>query len=234
MTLAEILAEIDLRYPNKIDDTVKIDWINMLLKQIYKHIPNELNETFTTVADQALYELADDIKVENIISPVLITVSDTTIDKDTIFHKYYYAGIIDTLEGDFGNRLSGYKYYDARYNNKNEIGIYPVPKTDNLICTFIYRKYPELLTADDLTVVPDIQEEWHEIFVYECIIKAALSGNNPDTNIANMYVSLRNAIMRDIIEIKYTREPEYRRTTDVMKRGKFSRYYNKHPNINVL
>ena len=225
MTVQEILNEIDTRYPNTISNAIKIGWMNLILKQIYKHIPSEHTYTFTTVANQALYTLPDYIKIENITNPILITTSDTIIDTDTTFHKYYYAGVIDTIEGNFGNKLSGYRFYSATYNGLNQIGIYPVPTETGLVGKFVYKKYPTTLSEENLSAEPDIQEEWQEILIYECIIKAALSGNNPDTDIANIYIPLRNAIMRDIIDVKYQKEPEYKSTRDVMKRGRFSTYY---------
>ena len=227
MTVEEILNEIDTRYPNTISTAIKIGWMNMILKQIYKHIPNEHTYTFVTIAGQALYDLPDYLKIENITNPILISVSDTIIDNDTVFNKYYYAGVIDTLEGSFGNKLNGKRYYSAAYNGLNKLGIHPVPTTTGLVGKFVYKKYPVVLSENNLAAEPDIQDEWQEILIYECIIKAALSGNNPDTDIANIYIPLRNAIMRDIMETKYHKEPEYKSTKDVMKRGRFSTYYNR-------
>ena len=227
MTVQEILNEIDIRYPNTISSTIKIGWMNLILKQIYKHIPNEHTFTFPLVEGQALYDLPADIKVENIINPILLTIEDTIIDTSTRFNKYSYAGLLDTLQGNFGNKLSGQRYYSANFNGLNQIGIYPVPTKTGLLCKFVYKRYPTVLTEADLTAEPDIREEWQEILVYECIIKSALSGNNPDADTANIYIPIRNALMRDITDVKYEYDPEYPSTRDVMKRGQFSRNYRR-------
>jgi len=223
MTVQEILNEIDARYPNTISNAIKIGWMNTLLKQIYKHIPNEHTHTFTTVDGEALYTLPDYIKVENIVNPILLTVSDTIITTDTRFDKYSYAGLIDTIQGNFGNKLSGKRYYSATFNGLNQIGIYPVPTETGLVCKFVYKRYPVDLSESNLSAEPDIKPEWQEILVYECIIKCALSGNNPDTDTANIYIPIRNALMRDITDVKYEYNPEYPSTRDVMKRGNFRR-----------
>ena len=231
MTLQELLNEIDIRYPNTISSAIKIGWMNTLLKQVYKKIPNEHIYTFMTVEGQALYTLPDYVKIENIINPILLTINDSLIDSDSRFNKYSYAGLVDTIEGSFGNKLSGMRYYSATFNWLNQIGLYPIPAMTGLTCKFVYKKYPGDLSENNLSEEPDIQSEWHEILVYECIIKCALSGNNPDSDTANIYIPIRNALMRDILDVKYEYDPEYPSTRNVTKKGQFSR--NKRRRFNI-
>jgi len=223
MTVQEILNEIDERYPNTISVATKIGWLNIILKQIYQKAPKENTYTFTTVTDQALYDLPEYIKVKNIKPPLLITVDDLAIDNDTRFLKYYFAGQMETLESEWANKLSGYRYYSAEFNELDQIGIYPVPGDTGLIAKFIYKKYPVTLTTDNLTASPDILDEYHELLVYESIIKCAMSGNNPDIDTANAYIPIRNAHLKDIMDAKYEYNPYYHVTQDTMKRGNIAR-----------
>ena len=223
MTLQEILNEIDERYPNTISTATKIGWLNLTLKQVFKYAPKENTYTLLTVEDQALYDLPEYIKVERIKPPLLITIEDYVLTSESRFRKHYYAGAMETLESEWANRLNGYKYYSASYNNENKIGIYPVPEETGLIIKFMYDKYPVTLSADDLTASPDILEEHHELLVYECIIKCAMSGNNPDIDVANAFIPIRNSHLKDIMDEKYEYEPYYPVTKDAMKRGNLSR-----------
>jgi hypothetical protein len=203
-------------YPNKFTKEVKTGWINNELNMLYREAALQNVYSFTTTEGQANYELPTYIEVQNIISNIYITQSDTEIDEDTNFNEYKYVDSYDRY-------LAGNKYYRADYSGLNNIGIYPVPDTDDLIGMFIYRKRPEKLSSHVLTAQPDIKADWVDILKYKCIMMAALSGNDRDTETYNIYARLYNGLLVEIMQSRYERNQSYPRTKDVMKRGSHRR-----------
>lgn len=206
-TLEDVIADIDVMYPNDVSDEIKVRWINAELQSVYKDAFINFIHRVTTVADSGLYDLADNIQVKNILSPVYMS-DTTTISEDSSFTVYEYVRS--------HNDLIGNCYYDAKFNKKNQLGIYPKPTKNNLIITFAYKRKPSAVTAADQTVRPEIRDEWTDLLKYKCIMKLALSGNNPDVEVYNAYGRLYNALVAEVKKDRYEQEREYKRTRDVL------------------
>jgi hypothetical protein len=221
-TVQQLINKVDKRYPipSSWNNDDVIDVFNDEMRHIFRELQLKTVYEFTTIADQPFYSMASDMEIE-FIEYVGIT-SDTTVTADSYFREYEY-------EPDMNKTLCGYKY-GSTPGGENLI-IYPIPDTTGENAKVIYYKRPTLLSS--LTETPELEEDWHMILVYAAIIEIAGSGDNPDIAIVNNYTRKYNDIMEQILQSRYERLPKYPRTKDVMKRGRYGRYYSRHLDIEI-
>jgi hypothetical protein len=206
-TLGEILDDIYTLYPHAMTDAQVTRFLNYEQREIFKEMQIKDSETFTTTEDIETYPLPSNCKIEDIISLKITT--DTTVTKNSHFRDYEFAEIND--------KLSGYKYYDAF---DGTFGIYPVPSGTGWNGTIIFNKRPTALDSTNQSATPDLNEDWHRIFVYAGIIEIAGAGPNQDIETVNNYTAKYNALMKDIKQSRYEKMPKYASTKDVMRRAR--------------
>ena len=224
-TVQQLIDKVDKRYsiPPDWDNDDIIDVFNDEMRHIFRELQIKASPyEFTTIAGQPFYSMASDMEIE-FIEYVGVT-TDTTVTVNSYFREYEY-------ESDMNKILSGYKY-GVTPGGENLI-LYPIPDTTGYNVRVIYYKRPALLSGDDLTATPGIEEDWQIILVYAAIIEIAGSGDNPDIAIVNNYTRKYNDIMEQILQSRYERLPKYPRTKDVMKRGKYGQYYSRHLDIEI-
>ena len=170
MTLQEILNEIDT-YTNVVSDAQKIIWINEALGLHYKKISKTEIYTMDTVANLALYALDDSIMFEEIY---YLTIEDSSGDA-----VEYSKRVIQ-------NYSYGYSFYEPY---EGYVGIYPVPSTTGYEIIIYYINRPSKLTSSDLSTQLDYREEYMPMIIAYVQSKVAKTGNNPDVEMANNFVS---------------------------------------------
>ena len=133
--------------------------------------------------------------------------------EDVSFSEYPFVEYNDILKR---NVDSGwYKYSDG---TTDYIGFYPEPSKSGHCIRVVYLPKPADLSSSVLTAEPDLYYRWHNLLVYALIREIAMSGSNPDTNIANNYGAQYNAVMDLAKNNRFQRErPGYRGTKDVMR-----------------
>jgi hypothetical protein len=200
MTLAQILAEIKRYYPKAATwtDAEIVNIINDEMREIFREMQKTDMYEFETVENQWSYLLPTNCSIE-FLEFVGLT-KDATITSNTVFQEYSLASLNETL--------TGYKYFDA-YNGL--IGLYPAPDTTGWNIRLIYKKRPALMSTDNTGATPDLEEDWHRIFVYGPIAEIAGAGSNPDVTTSNNYTMKYNALMQKILLAKYNNKP-YPRT----------------------
>lgn len=187
-TIQGLIDEINRISPNHgYDNAVLIEWFNKLQKRIYKYMTALKKYEFTSVADQETYNLPTDCKIDDIIFLGLCT--DETVTADSIFKTYKYKG------------LNEYLAYGSYYNGlESNIGLYPIPDKTGYNLKMIYNKRPSTLTTSDLTYVPDLNEDYHDIYVYDVCQRIFSYGHSPNATMANYYEAKYKEIYSEIIK----------------------------------
>ena len=142
MNLTEILAEIDEKYPNALSNDSKVRKINNIQNKLFRTV---VKRTITTGIN-----LIKDLSIYSIdFSPTKIR--EVLVDG----LKYEYRQL---------ESVAGSRFY---YILDGDLGIYPTPTADleNGILIYHYQE-PAQLSASDLIVIPDLDEDFHSLLVY--------------------------------------------------------------------
>lgn len=174
-TVQELLNDIDVLLPNTFTTAQKLVWMNEAQRLLFKYMNSMEVYEFTTVADQATYNMASDCTIDLIDSVQLCTDSEITVD--SIFYQYRFV----PLNAEF----TGNNYYEVP---GGLIGLYPVPEETGYNVKIFYNKRPVLLSASDLTVTPNLNEDYQPALKSYTLSKIAKAGNNPDVELANNYM----------------------------------------------
>ena len=189
-TVQQLLNDIRIRVPSSTDtftDGVVVGWMNDTQNEIWRYMASTESYQFDTIAGQAIYNMASDMKIDMVKS--LQISNSTTIDGTETYTTYEYAGPDDVL--------SGNKYYDAF----DQIGLYPVPSSDTGSghkVKVTYEAAPTQLSTNTLTTVPGINNEYQDILKWRVCRDISGSGNNPDINLYSFYQGLYDKLLKAI------------------------------------
>lgn len=203
-TVQQLLTDVKTRLPystSVFTDGTVIGWMNDAQNEVWRHLASTELYEFDTIASQAIYTMASDMRIDMIKS---LQVSDsTTIDGTEGYTTYKFAGMDDELTGSY--------YYDSL----GSLGIYPVPSTagSGYNVKVWYEPSPVQLSTGTLTTVPSINTEYQDILKFRAMKVIAQSGNNPDVELANNYQREEDAIMRVIKGDYYKRKHRKPRET---------------------
>lgn len=163
MTLYEILAEIDEKYPNALANDSKVRKINNLQNKLFRTAVNETEAIYMNIiGDISEYEI--DFPPSR-IRKVLVN-----------GFQYPYKQIESAGDAAFC------------YVVGNILGVYPVPTEDSTNGLLIY-KYRDAtqLSSSNLTVVPDFDPDYHNILVYG--VCKELAENDARYDVANAFMT---------------------------------------------
>ena len=187
-TVKALLTEIDLTYPraNSFSHTAKIGWMNDIQRKIHKFVSIPGVQEFVA-SSSYIYALSTNLRFDKIDR---VLVGDSTaiadISSTTIWTEYKYAGPNDELTGN--------QYYRPDrdvYNTTSPssfIGLY-YDSTVARVCRIYYQKIPATITAtsDDTTSLPEIDEEYQDIYKHGVKEIVAKAGDYPDIEMANNF-----------------------------------------------
>lgn len=184
MKLSEILEEIAEKYPHGLSNASVIRKINL--------IQNELFRTVVDVPTTRIYNLNAGVFVYSLPFPF-------TSLKDVVVNgvELPYQDIKEEAVG-------GEFYY---FIDNNGLGIYPTPKedrVDGLALTF--KKSATQLSDTDLTVVPDLDPDFHMILVYGTL--AQIAENYADIAMVNNFTAKFNDMVMEYKKVADPR-PDY-------------------------
>lgn len=193
-TVQGLIDEVNRIAPNNgYSNTVLVEWFNKLQRKYYKYMTSLAKHEFTTVANQETYTLPSNCKIDGIIYLGLCT--DTVLTATSVFTPYNYKGINET-------KTDG-SYYDAL---DGKISLYKIPDKSGYNVKIIYNKRPAALTTSSLSYTPDLNEDYHDIYVFDACQRIFSSGNAPNATLANYYdekvKEIHNEIMKDYMEDK--------------------------------
>ena len=205
-TVQQLIDEIDARLPNTFTNTLKIGFMNSFQNEIWRLLASTEIYEFDTIAGQALYTVASDMRID-MVKSVLVS-NSTVIDGSEGYTTYEYAGPDDELNGS--------NYYDAL----GSFGIYPVPSTatgGGYNVKISYEPSPVQLSTGTLTTIPSINAEYQDILKFRAMKVIAQSGNNPDVELANNYQREEDVMMKKI-KMDYHKR-KFRKPRDTYRRS---------------
>ena len=204
-TVGQILDDIKIRLPHEyIDDTLYI-WINETMKKIYKDLAIQEQYSFNTIKNKELYSLPQNCSIDMINS---VTMSTKARDEN----NPYDWGSFETLKSYLPDEsMLEAGYYDGR---GGAIGIYPVPKDVRKIDIY-YLKKPKMVT--DRNDYIELDDNYIDLVKYNVMSIIAMSGYNPDIEIANEYILLYNNLVQKANENKNEQQQRYPLIRDVKR-----------------
>jgi len=179
-TLQGIINFLNRKYPNHGESNANIiNDLDMIHKDIYLRLRRLSNNydiyEFDTVADLLYYYIPVHMKIED-IEKVMVSIDIL----GTRFEAYSVRGLKDSLI--FG-----------RYYGRGADGTLFLMKDTKAITQtglkvhLYYFARPTDLNPDNLTQVPDLDEDYHDLLKFGIVQEMASQGHNPDTEIANYY-----------------------------------------------
>ena len=196
-TVGQVIDDIQVRLPHDYTDERLMLWINETMKKIYKDLAIQEQYAFTTRENQELYVLPEDCSIDMINSVTMSAKARTP-------ENMYDWGNFEELRSYLPEENMTVKgYYDGR---EGTIGIYPVPKDIRKIFIY-YLKKPKMVTK--LEDYIELDDNYVDLVKYNVMSIIAMSGHNPDTELANEYILLYNNLVQKANENKHEQQQRY-------------------------
>lgn len=205
-TVKQVLDDIQIRLPHTYTQSSLFLWINETMKKIYKDLAIQDYYSFTTASGQELYSLPDDCSVDMINS---VTISEKARDGS---NPYDWGGFKELKSYLPNERMTEPGYYDGR---EGLLGIYPKPKDVRKVDIF-YMKKPKMATSLDDYI--EIDDNYIDLVKYNVMSIIAMSGHNPDIELANEYILLYNNLVQRANENKNEQQQRYPIIRDLQRR----------------
>ena len=196
-TVKQVLDDIQVRLPHTYTQSSLFLWINETMKKIYKDLAIQEYYSFNTMAGKELYVLPEDCSIDMINS---VTISEKERNQD---NPYDWGGFNELKSYVPNERMSDPGYYDGR---DGLIGIYPVPKGVRKVDVF-YMKKPKMITSEDNYI--ELDDNYIDLVKYNVMSIIAMSGHNPDIELANEYILLYNNLVQKANENKNEQQQRY-------------------------
>ncbi len=204
-TVGQVLDDIKTRLPHEyIDDTLYL-WINETMKKIYKDLAVQDQYSFTTRKQQELYTLPQDCSIDMINS---VTISTKAKDENNPYKWGDFTTLKSYLPDENMNEPG---YYDGR---SGTIGIFPTPKDVRKIDIY-YLKKPKMVTNREDYI--ELDDNYVDLVKYNVMSIIAMSGHNPDIELANEYILLYNNLVQRANENKNEQQQRYPLIRDVKR-----------------
>jgi len=196
-TVRQVLDDIKVRLPHSYTQENLFLWINETMKKIYKDLAIQEQYSFITRAEQELYVLPENCSIDMINS---VTMSTEARDQN----NPYNWGNFEELKSYLPNEtMKEAGYYDGR---EGTIGIYPRPEDVRKIDIY-YMKKPQMVTSLDDYI--QIDDNYVDLVKYNVMSIIAMSGHNPDIELANEYILLYNNLVQKANENKNEQQQRY-------------------------
>ena len=205
-TVGQVLEDIAIRLPHEYQKETLYRWINETMKKIYKDLAIQSQYTFTTSAGQELYSLPEDCSIDMIS---YVTRSNKARDQ---FNPYDWGGFTELRSYLPEENMIEEGYFDGR---EGLIGLYPCPKDVRKIDIYYWKK-PKMVTNDSDYI--ELNDNYIDLVKYNVMSIIAMSGHNPDVELANEYILLYNNLVQQANEAKNEQEQRYPIIRDVNKR----------------
>lgn len=205
-TVKQVLDDIQVRLPHEYNNNTLFQWINETMKKIYKDMAIQEQYSFTTREGQELYTVPEDCSIDMIAS---VTMSNKARSEDNLYDWGTFTELKSYLPDENMKQLG---YYDGR---EGLLGIYPTPKDVRKINIFYWKK-PKMIT--ELSDYIELNDNYIDLVKYNVMSVIAMSGHNPDIELANEYILLYNNLVQQANEAKGEQEQRYPIMRDITKR----------------
>jgi len=205
-TAGQIIEDISIRLPHEYDEKTLFRWINETMKKIYKDLAIQSQYSFLTRENQQLYSLPEDCSIDMISYATKSTKArnhDNPYDWGEFNQLHSYLPEENMIEEG---------YYDGR---EGLLGLYPCPNDVRKIDVY-YLKKPKMVTSD--TDFLELNDNYIDLVKYNVMSIIAMSGHNPDIELANEYILLYNNLVQQANEAKNEQQQRYPVIRDISKR----------------
>ncbi len=196
-TVGQVFDDIQTRLPHEYIDNTLFIWINETMKKIYKDLAIQEKYSFNTRKEQELYSLPENCSIDMINS---VTMSTKARDENNPYDWGEFEVIKSYLPDE---KMAETGYYDGR---SGAIGIYPTPKDVRKIDIY-YLKKPKMVTKREDYI--EIDDNYVDLVKYNVMSIIAMSGHNPDIELANEYILLYNNLVARANENKNEQQQRY-------------------------
>ena len=204
-TVGQVLEDIAIRLPHEYQKETLFRWINETMKKIYKDLAIQSQYSFITNAGQELYSLPEDCSIDMIS---YVTRSNKARDQ---FNPYDWGGFTELRSYLPEENMIEEGYFDGR---EGLIGLYPCPKDVRKIDIYYWKK-PKMVTNDSDYI--ELNDNYIDLVKYNVMSIIAMSGHNPDVELANEYILLYNNLVQQANEAKNEQEQRYPIIRDINK-----------------
>lgn len=205
-TVKQVLDDIQTRLPHDYSQESLFLWINETMKKIYKDLAIQDYYTFTTRAGQKLYSLPENCSIDMIS---YVTRSNKARTQD---NPYDWGGFKELKSYLPEENMIEEGYYDGR---EGLLGLYPCPQDVRKIDVFYWKK-PKMITSEDDTI--ELNDNYIDLVKYNVMSIIAMSGHDPDIELANEYILLYNNLVTQANEAKNEQQQRYPLIRNVTKR----------------
>lgn len=196
-TVGQVLDDIKIRLPHEYINETLFLWINETMKKIYKDLAIQEQYSFTTRENQELYVLPENCSIDMITS---VTISNKSRNKQNMYDWGDFTELKSYLPNE---KMTINGYFDGR---DGIIGIYPTPKDIRKVDIY-YLKKPKMVTSRDDFI--EIDDNYVDLVKYNVMSIIAMSGHNPDVELANEYILLYNNLVQKANENKNEQQQRY-------------------------
>ena len=205
ITVRQIIEDINRRYPNTYTDNDKIAWINDTMRQIYVDIAVKDFYSFYTIKGQRVYALPENCDMRNIKSVEMSEKARNSSNED-------YGRFFELHFALRDKDMFAHSFYDAM---NGLIGLYPEPHESGNKVNIYYNKRPKMITSLDDYI--ELDDQYVDLVKYNVISTIAMSGHNPDIDIANEYILLYNNLVAEANQARFEDQVHYPKIKDVMR-----------------
>lgn len=199
-TVRQVIDDINVRLPHTYTNDSLFLWINETMKKIYKDLAIQEFYSFITSKGQELYVLPEDCSID-MINSVTISSKNKSSKEFTELRSYLP-----------NENMKEAGYYDGR---EGTIGIFPEPEDAQKIDIY-YMKKPKMVTSLDDFI--EIDDNYVDLVKFNVMSIIAMSGHNPDIEIANEYILLYNNLVQKANESKNENQQRYPIIRTICKR----------------
>ncbi len=196
-TVRQVLEDIQIRLPHTYNEDSLFLWINETMKKIYKDLAIQEQISFITQKDEDLYPLPEDCSIDLINSVTISTKAATKAYQDDWGDFKELKSYLPDEE------MKSLGYFDGR---EGLIGIYPTPEDARKVNIY-YMKKPKMITKLDDYI--EIDDNYIDLVKYNVMSIIAMSGHNPDIELANEYILLYNNLVQKANENKNEQQQKY-------------------------
>lgn len=196
-TVKQILDDIQVRLPHEYSQESLMLWINETMKKIYKDIALQDCYSFVTSAGQNVYSLPENCSIDMITS---VTISSNS---RTAQNQYNWGEFKEIRSYISDEKMNVPGYYDA---TEGTIGLYPCPEDVRKVFIY-YLKKPKMITSENDYI--ELDDNFIDLVKYNVMSIIAMSGHNPDIELANEYILLYNNLVQKANESKNEQQQRY-------------------------
>ena len=204
-TAKQVLDDIQVRLPHEYSQKTLFLWINEKKKKIYRDMAIQSQYSFITSAGEELYSLPEDCSIDMISH---VTRSNNPRNQE---NPYNWGGFTELRSYLPNEKMSEEGYYDGR---EGLLGLYPCPKDVRKIDVYYWKK-PDMITKE--TDFIQLNDNFIDLVKYNVMSIIAMSGHNPDVELANEYILLYNNLVTQANEAKNEQQQRYPVITDIRK-----------------